>query len=244
MHESLESIRKTIYEGGSGWWFEDVEVLDDPSLKSYSVQGKCHFNIKFESELILDNYDLKIQFPYSYPKELPRVWETGGRIPNHDEYHNSADTGMCLATPAELRRYIYQDGSLKFFIQDFVVQFLYAYSYRLKHKVYPWPTQAHNYNGILDDFRELFYLQDNCQTELFLRTIYKHNRKALKKHKYCPCKSGKRFWQCHKRHYDDMCKYYKHKDFVRDLERNYRLIDYLLRTQSQFLPITSKVLFK
>lgn len=222
MYKSVDYIANIISSGGKGWWFKDSVVKMDNKLSAYVIQSSCHFNMEYNSENISDSYDLEIRIPYNYPRDLPQVREINNRIPKFEDYHNSAETGLCLATPVEIRCNIADNTGLDFFIHDFIIQFLYANSYKEKYAKYPWPTQDHRYSGILDYYRELFGFNNNRQTDLFLREIYKHNKKALKKHVYCPCGSGKKFYECHKKQYEDMCKYYKHKDFVKDLEQVYR----------------------
>src|SRR5438105_4995897 len=45
---------------------------------------------------VQDAFHLEIEVPAGFPKAMPRVKETGGRIPPYGEYHVNMDRTLCL----------------------------------------------------------------------------------------------------------------------------------------------------
>ena len=72
--------------------------------KHLRLKGTFEFAAQHAKEgEIQDSFALEIIVPGAFPKSLPRVTETGGRIPRTGEYHvNSTDSTLCLGSPLSL----------------------------------------------------------------------------------------------------------------------------------------------
>lgn len=211
-----DEIRVTLCNWISGWRFENLTVMNKPN--GCVVNGILHFDMEYNAIPIQDAYSMEIFLPNDYPKSLPIVTELSEKIPRHEDYHCSENGILCLAVPTEMRILTQKDTSLPFFINRFIIPFLYANSYRMKYGKYPWSTLPHRWDGVLEYFMDFFNLKDKQQTLKFLKNLYKNNRKNLKKHKYCPCGSGRKFYECHKKEYEKLRNYCTHKLFKQDLE--------------------------
>ena len=72
--------------------------------KHLVLAGTFSFRAKAPSGVeVSDSFSLRIEVPNSFPKELPNVWETGGRIPRRGSFHVNEDNySLCLGSPLRL----------------------------------------------------------------------------------------------------------------------------------------------
>src|SRR5690349_6562308 len=83
---------------------------------------------------IQDTFALQIIVPSGFPKEPPRVTETGGRIPRTGEYHvNPTDNTLCLGSPLSLLLKLSKKPTLEGFAENCLVPYLFAISHKLKN---------------------------------------------------------------------------------------------------------------
>src|SRR5688500_15754136 len=85
-----------------------------PSADSYlRVKGFFAFVADHaEYGRINDSFELQIDVPHAFPRDLPRVIETGGKIPRTGAYHVNPDRTLCLGSPLSLLLRISQSPSL------------------------------------------------------------------------------------------------------------------------------------
>src|SRR4051812_22849671 len=68
-----------------------------------AFSGAFAFAAEWNGVVVSDIYDLHIEVG-NYPQQLPKVFETGGRIRRHADEHVFADTGaLCLGSELRLR---------------------------------------------------------------------------------------------------------------------------------------------
>src|ERR1700749_4797302 len=51
---------------------------------------------------VTDSFYLQIDIPAGFPREVPEVTETGGRIPRHGEFHVNENGSLCLGSHLRL----------------------------------------------------------------------------------------------------------------------------------------------
>jgi hypothetical protein len=145
---------------------------------------------------IEDEFALQITVPNSFPRELPQVTETGGRIPRTGTYHvNGGDGTLCLGSPFRLLLELSREPTLTGFASHCLVPYLYAISDKLRS---PGPLAfdelAHGAAGILNDCVDLFNLRTQEQARSALKLLGVKKRLA-NKHP-CPCGCGRRLGKC------------------------------------------------
>lgn len=145
---------------------------------------------------IQDAFDLEIDVPAAFPKDLPRVTETGSRIPRDGEHHvNPSDDTLCLGSPLGLLFKLSADATLNGFAETCLVPYLHAVSYKLRHGgPFPFGELAHGTPGVLTDYRSLFGLREDDQAIEVIRLLGMKKRRANKLP--CPCRCGYRLGRC------------------------------------------------
>ncbi|ODT02996.1 MAG: hypothetical protein ABS52_11185 [Gemmatimonadetes bacterium SCN 70-22] len=143
--------------------------------------------------VIDEHYAVKIEVPRGFPRALPRVFETKGRVP--PTFHRNPDTTLCLGSPIALRFAIEEEPTIGGFIDRVVVPYLYSHAYFVRFDRMPFGELAHGAAGLEDDVRRLFRLPPGTNAEEFLRLASLKRRHANKRR--CPCRSGVRVGRCH-----------------------------------------------
>lgn len=194
--------------GGKGWWFDNKTIDITCDVACYIISGELHFAQLYNDRLIEDCFSIKIEFPYDYPLKLPRVFETKNRIPKHADWHNSDTSGLCLATPAEIRCRIQNiPQTVNAFLSNFLIPYLFANSFKEKTGEYPWVTSGHGIDGIIEEYKIFFDIHDNEKIVNFLTKLFE-KKSCPKGHELCPCNNGKKFRDCHMGKVFERIKYY------------------------------------
>ena len=169
-----------------------MAILPD-SGGNLTIQGEFQFDSSFAGADISDQYELKIDVPKNFPKDLPSVFEVAGRIPK--DFHRMDDGSLCLGSPLGLRRQCGVNPSLTAFVHKCVVPYLHAWTVKEAGGELPFGELAHGFQGIIDDYKIIFNVTtERAAVDLFFlasRPRSKANRVA------CPCKSGLRVGKCH-----------------------------------------------
>jgi hypothetical protein len=144
---------------------------------------------------ITDQFELTVFVSNSFPRALPQVMETKGRIPRNADHHINPDGTLCLGSPLRLLLKLSRDPTITGFAANCLVPYLYAISYKLNsHGPLPFDELAHGLPGILDDCVELFDLRSPAQARSALELLGLKKRRANKRP--CPCGCEKRLGRC------------------------------------------------
>lgn len=146
-------------------------------------------------ERIDDAYEVEITVPSGFPRQLPLVKETAGRIPTN--FHSNDDGSLCLGSPVRQHLELTKNPTLPGFVKFCVIPYLYGFSYREKHGQLPFGELDHGMKGIRQDFAELFGVKAH---EAAVRMVGLAGMKRPPANKRpCPCGSGRRLGKCHNR---------------------------------------------
>jgi hypothetical protein len=156
------------------------------------VEGELNFNASFNGIEITDTYNIRIEIPPNYPKDLPLTKETGGRIPAY--FHKLTNNALCLEIPTKMQIEFMQNPTLLFYVEKFVVEYLYGFSYKRKFGHLPYGERPHGNAGITDFYKELLNVSDDESVIGFLKIL---SSGIYRGHHSCPCNSGKRLRNCH-----------------------------------------------
>lgn len=163
-------------------------------VENGSIKIRGTFRIVYEGE-VLDRYAIEIEVPPSYPRSIPIVRETGGRIPHASNFHVNPTDGTCCVILPDERWKVWPVGSgLLAFLNGPVRNFFLGQSLVELGEPWPFGQWSHGADGIRDYYTELLGTSD-------LRVIVKYleclSAKKLKGHWPCPCGNGKRLGDCH-----------------------------------------------
>lgn len=184
-------------------WKLDELLRDCPGLSLRPIvngvvrlAGTLEFSAEATGfERIEDAYEVEMIIPHGFPRELPLVIETAGRIPK--DFHTNDDGSLCLTSPLRQHLALTKAATLPGFVKSLVVPYLYGFSYREKHGELPFGELDHGMKGIRSDFAELFGVKDRKAVEEMVRLVGMKKRSANKCP--CPCGSGRRLGKCHNR---------------------------------------------
>jgi hypothetical protein len=87
-----------------------------------------------------------------------------------------------------------EDPSLKGFVRNCLVPYLYSFSYYIRYGNLPFGELSHGIQGIYEYYSELFLIQDKNSILKLLKILAGDNYRG---HLPCPCGSGKRLRSCH-----------------------------------------------
>jgi len=168
-----------------------------PSAEGYlRLKGRFVFLAKHAKEgEIEDSFALQIDVPKAFPKDLPEVRETEGRIPRTGDYHIYSDGTLCLGSPLSVLLRISKSPTLTGFAEDCLVPYLFAISRKLKSGgPLPFGELAHGSKGMLADYTHLFGLKHPEHARYALQLLGMKKRRANKLP--CPCGCGTRLGRC------------------------------------------------
>lgn len=164
------------------------------------LRGKFRFKAEVSGgDEIDDSYKLEIIVSDKFPQVLPKVKETGGKIPRDGNFHVNSDGTLCLGSPLRLLRKVHSAPSLTGFADKCLVPYLYAVSYKLMHGGdFVFGELAHGDEGIVDDYSVMLGLKERHQVTKAIRLLGLKKRLANKKPCLCGC--GKRLGACQFHH--------------------------------------------
>jgi hypothetical protein len=156
--------------------------------------GGFSFEASWDGVDVKDTYDLRIEVA-SYPEVLPRVFETGGRIPHQIDAHVFEASGrLCLGSELRLRQILGPTLDLLFFADRCIVPFLFATTHRASAGRFILGELAHGHAGLYDDYQAILGVTGEDAVGASLR-ILATKPNAADRHP-CPCGCGKRLVLC------------------------------------------------
>lgn len=143
---------------------------------------------------VTDAFDLRIVVPHAFPRDLPKVWEIGDRIPRDKEHHVNRGGSLCLGSPLSLLDIVNRNPTLPHFAEKCLIPWLYAMSKKLAGGDLVFGELAHYGEGLLDDYVQLFRLHTSAQARAALKLLTIKRRVANKRK--CPCGCSRRLGRC------------------------------------------------
>lgn len=142
-----------------------------------------------------DSYDLSIIVPEAFPRALPVVAETAGRIPSDGKHHINQDRSLCLGARLRLLIELAKKPTLMGYAERCLVPYLYAMSLNLNFGIpFAFGELDHGSVGELKDYIEVLGLQNIEQTKQAVALLGVKERNANKH--ACPCGCGRRLGAC------------------------------------------------
>ena len=193
--------------------FPGFRLLEKTDSK-YSVVGNLNFTVKYNGNVIKDDYDIEILIPDMYPQCPPDVQEVGGKILRCPDNHINDDGTFCFGAPLAVKQTFSQYRDLLWFVREQVVRFLFNHSYKREFGIRPDGELSHGPKGLLEYYYELFNAQNNVTVLEFLRLL---SVDQYNDHDLCPCGSGRKIRKCHYRLIKKMRRMSKPEEFRLEL---------------------------
>jgi hypothetical protein len=168
-----------------------------PTSTDYlTLSGWLDFHAKKpDRDAVKDSFELKIEVPLELPCQIPLVTPMGSRIPKN--FHRLESGALCLGSPTRQLLILKENPTLHWFIERCVIPYLYAFVLHERNEPLPFGELAHGRRGILEDFVDIYGVENADIAKELLRLTGRPRRKA--NHQRCPCGSGKRLGKCHNR---------------------------------------------
>ena len=161
----------------------------------YQVTGPfilCH---EYNGIYLYDEYELKMEIPSNFPKDLPTVWETSNNIPSDFEHWYSDNNALCLGATCEILDFVDQHPTLVAYVDELIASYFYSATYYKKYGTFPYGERSHNVEGIMEAYMDRYHVSD--EDILFDLLKYVTGFSNYRGHIPCPCGSGKKFRSCH-----------------------------------------------
>jgi hypothetical protein len=167
---------------------------------SLVVSGKIQLNHKYQNYPTIACWmNLRLTIPSEYPRVPPVLEEIGGVIPKNGDFHVNPDGTICLGSPFRLHIALAKDSCINKFYQIFFIPYAYAALLKLQHNIdFIFGELSHGSKGELEDFSDIFCVEDKESVVACLKALSQKKRIANKC--TCPCGCGKRLGAC-KIHY-------------------------------------------
>lgn len=160
---------------------------------------------------ICDTYHIKIEWG---DEKYPKSYEVGGKLKTVakklkkgtiDMHQYPQDDGLCIAAPMVLDRTFIKGFSLKNYIEDFLIPYLFAQTHYAKTEEWLWGDLGHGIWGLLEwlgrkskpDKADIILTYLNLTKYGKIEQIKTILGSRCRNHKPCPCGSGKKTRKCH-----------------------------------------------
>lgn len=138
-------------------------------------------------------FDIKITVPADFPKTLPTVYETAGRIPRDADNHINENGSICFGVP-EIIAARRPDLTIVSFLSEILHDYFLGYLHFAEFGVWPFGEIKHGYIGVIEELAGIL----ECSPDILkIRALlYLLSKKHRRDRWDCPCKSKKRLGEC------------------------------------------------
>lgn len=163
----------------------------------YKIVLKIFCTSQIEDARFYLDYEIVIEFPHDYPKELPICYENGEKKISHYHHLNPGkQRTFCLGTEMELRYRLMPEYTAEKYI-ELIIEYLTIYEYYKKYHTMPVIDRGHGEIGIIEGYQSLFKVSNKAKVLNLLHSLPVKNKY---KNLSCPCGSEKKLKNCHYNH--------------------------------------------
>lgn len=143
---------------------------------------------------VVDSFEVEIELPRNFPKQLPIVREVKGRIPRTLDRHMLADGVACLFVQEDWWMLHPEGYTLQEFLDGPVRMYFVGQSMFELGMGWPFGERSHGVKGILECYQEMTRAPTVEIASAFLALLA---QKQISGRQRCPCGSGKMLRHCH-----------------------------------------------
>ena len=151
--------------------------------------------VVFGPDLPCDSFEIFVSVSENFPFAMPKLQETGGRIPRVTSRHIFTETGNCCVGVWEEWLIRSSEMSIAEYFSGPVNDYFLSQSYFEATGVWPFGERAHSICGVLEAYCAM--LEIKLDPDLLHSYLVFLKRKNLKQNLLCPCGSKKRYRDCH-----------------------------------------------
>lgn len=187
----MDSLDKQLDEVISKYTYLKTTSLEN----GYIISGILEFKAYYQEEIIRGKYNIKINIPLNFPKELPCTFEINNDVPK--KFHKNYDGELCLGVITEIKIKFIENPTVLNYIDEFVIPYFCGFLYWQKHGYVPHRERSHGDVGVYEFFKGYLNIKDIRKILYVLMYILEH--KKIKGHNICPCGSNKKIRNCHRK---------------------------------------------
>lgn len=166
--------------------------LDDEGDR---IVFRGRFDVRDE-RTVIEAFAIDVDLSPLSPRDLPTVWETGGRIPRVLDPHHVVPPKnfLCVTLPDAYWYYFPQGLSLTGFLNGPLRDHLAGQAVVLQGR--PWPADewSHGLDGAIEFYREVLGVTDDA---VLFNLMLSELSNGSKRQMICGCGSGKKRRHCH-----------------------------------------------
>ena len=183
--ESLRMLREDIEEH-----YPTLHVIvgEDDIVR---VAGM--FPVRDAEGTCIDGYEVRLDLPPDYPRGLPEVYETGGRIPWTDKRHVNTDGTACVMMPEERHRIWPRGEPLSRYLDGPLRNFFLGQLARDHDDPWPFDEWSHGEEGFNEFVQQELGSSDPIVIRRFLWLLQDN---PVSYRKPCPCGSHRQTRDC------------------------------------------------
>jgi hypothetical protein len=186
---------------------DDVQgaiAFDQPKLRASAGDRSIHVDgtyLVFEQDVVaapdgpITEFDIRMVFPDRYPRQEPKVFEIGGRIPRTPDRHINGG-GDCCVTVWEHWLATAPDHSVAGFIKGPLNEYFLGQFCVEKTGKWPFGERPHGLAGLEEAYADALGIPNKRESLLYHLKLLSQN--WPKGHWLCPCGSGRILRRCHR----------------------------------------------
>lgn len=147
---------------------------------------------------IAGSFLIEIHFTANYPYRFPDLYEVGGEIERHPDWHKYDDDRCCVTVPADEILKCKQGISLINFIEKFAIPFFANHLYRKLTGRYRNGEFGHSIVGPLQFYTELLKTNDIKLWKKYYEYCFEEINFKFDRNAPCFCGSKMKYKKCHR----------------------------------------------
>jgi hypothetical protein len=171
-----------------------------PNLRVKSKNGRKYLkgtiDIRNSEQLFVKSFLIEIHYSERFPYRFPLLFEVGGDIPCHPDWHKYSDNSCCITVePYEILQ-CKQGVSIPQFINQQVIPYLANQCY--KKVVGKYKNEfSHGKQGLIEYYTDLMGTSDSKKWIQYVKYAFGIDSLKIRRNDPCICGSGKKFKSCH-----------------------------------------------
>ena len=152
------------------------------------------YNDKFE---VVGNFLVEIHYKEGFPFRFPTLYEVGGIIPHHPDWHKYNDGSCCITVePAEILKCKHGITVLEY-IEQQAIPFLANFIHRKVIGFYKNGEYSHGPSGLVEFYSGLLKTSDRELWVKYFKYTFRNENFDDSRNKLCFCGSNKKYKRCH-----------------------------------------------
>lgn len=169
-----------------------------PALKLISKRqvGGIFSASQKETGIVIENYEVVIDFPFKYPFALPSVIEVSNKIPKTIGRHVFSEGGnLCFGNFIDVAKVCLTGITFSWFLENILNPHLCREYVREVTGAYPTGERSHSPEGHWESYYDL--LETKVKEDILVEIKLALESPTVQRNDQCRCGAGKKYKNCH-----------------------------------------------